>query len=232
MLDTSSKPDNRLNRYDHVIVHVTATKPSQDWGAAEVDDLHKGLGWKGCGYHAVIRRNGDWEDHDSGFRARPIGDAGAHVGDCGPGWNGRSFGISMAGGVREDDPEKPENNLMAVQLETLRTGIVRFLSLHPNPDNVRVIGHRDLISETGAPAKACPCFDVISWWTAQALGVDEDGNRDETPMNLHHTWTVAPGESLFRIANVAGVPMARILALNPEITSPDEISVGQVLQLS
>ncbi len=228
-----ASPDARLQRYDHVIVHVTATRPSQDWGAAEVDRLHRSIGWRGCGYHALIRRNGDWEDSDGGFPARPIGHSGAHVGDCGRGWNGRSFAISMAGGVREDNPNRPENNLMAVQLETLREGIGRFLALHPNPGSVKIMGHRDLIRQNNAPPKACPCFDVIPWWANSAPEEgEEDAARAKTALSLEESWTVAPGETLSRIAHAAGVPMARILQMNPDITDPNAISVGQVIRLA
>lgn len=224
-------PDHRLNRYDHLIVHVTATPPDRDIGAVEVDQMHKAKRWRGCGYNAIIRRNGDWEDHDGGFPARPIGQQGAHVGDCGRGWNGRSFGVSLVGGV--DSLNRPENNLTALQMESLREGIERFLSLHRNPLGVRILGHRDLIAETGAPAKACPCFDVIPWWSNVAVDEEDDeGLIVPTAMNLGETWTVAPGDSLSRIARATGVGMNRIMRLNPSITNPNSIQVGQVIALS
>lgn len=227
----AGSPDHRLGRYDHLIVHVTATKASMDIGAADVDRWHRDKGWRGCGYHAVIRRNGLWEDRDGGFSARPIGHCGAHVGDCGPGWNCRSFGISMAGGI--DDNGQPENNMTFVQIQTLRAGIETFLELHPNKGAVRVLGHRDLIWQTGAPPKACPCFDVIPWWNNLSTDDDEDdaGSDFTTPMTLGDTWTVRSGDTLGRIASDSGVRLSALLGLNPSITNPDQIQVGQVIKL-
>lgn len=227
----TGSPDTRLDRYDHLIVHVTATPPDRDIGAAEVDAMHRARGFSMCGYHAVIRRNGDWEDADGGFKARPIGRSGAHVGGCGPGWNGRSFGISLVGGV--DPANRPEFNMTAVQMETLREGIERFLSLHRNGSAVKIMGHRDLIRQTNASPKACPCFDVIPWWSnlPHDEGGDEDLHSGPTPMDLVDTWTVASGDSLSRISRSTGVSLPTILHLNPSISDPNAITVGQVIKL-
>lgn len=225
-------PDARLDRYDHLIVHVTATPPDRDIGAAEVDAMHRQRGFSMCGYNAVIRRNGDWEDADDGFKTRPIGRAGAHVGGCGPGWNGRSFGVSLVGGV--DSQNRPEFNMTAVQMETLRDGIERFLSLHRNSAGVKIMGHRDLIRLTNAAPKACPCFDVIPWWNNQPHDEteDEDLHTPPTPMDLGESWTVIRGDTLFRISRATGVSVSTILHLNPSITDASAISVGQVISLS
>lgn len=225
-------PDVRLKRYDHLIVHVTATPPDLDWGAVEVDKSHRNRGFSMCGYHAVIRRNGNWEDDDSGFPARPIGRSGAHVGNCGPGWNGRSFGVSMVGGV--DSENRAEFNMTAVQMETLRRGIDRFLSLHAKPDAVKIMGHRDLIRMTNAAPKACPCFDVVPWWNSLPGddGDDEDLIAAATPMDLSDVWMVSAGDSLSRIAHTTGVGLSKILMLNPAISDPNAISVGQEIRLS
>ncbi|MEM6306826.1 MAG: lysozyme, partial [Pseudomonadota bacterium] len=94
----------------------------------------------------------------------PIGAQGAHVGGCGPDWNGRSFGVSLVGGV--DHCGDPVFNMTHAQMITLERGIRRFLALHPHgPGEVTILGHRDLIAQTQAPVKkACPCFDVPQWW--------------------------------------------------------------------
>ena len=157
----SRGPDPRLTRYDHLVVHCTATVTILNADAAWVDGVHRTRGWSMCGYHAVIPRRGEWQDDDGGFRARPIGRSGAHVGACGRGWNGRSFGVALAGGL--DSGGRPDMNFSAVQMETLHAGILHFLLLHPDPQSVTVLGHRDLIARTDAPPKACPCFDVRAW---------------------------------------------------------------------
>ena len=45
------------------------------------------------------------------------------------------------------------------------------------------------------------------------------------------TYVVLPGDTLAGIANKCGVTEQAILALNPEITDPTQIYVGQVLRL-
>lgn len=44
--------------------------------------------------------------------------------------------------------------------------------------------------------------------------------------------TVRAGETLNRIATQCGVPVARILAVNPQITNPNVIHVGQTIRLT
>ena len=57
----------------HLVVHCAYTPSNMDIGADDIDRWHKEKGWSGCGYHQVIRRNGDVED------GRPMNKAGAHV---------------------------------------------------------------------------------------------------------------------------------------------------------
>ena len=155
--------DSRLARYDHLVVHCTATPPGLDADAAWVDRLHRARGWRCCGYHAVITRGGLWQDSDDGHETRPIGQSGAHVGSCGRGWNGRSFGVALAGGVYSVRGGRAEDNFTMHQGATLLLGILRFMKLHPQPGGVTILGHRDLIERTGAPPKDCPSFDVAEW---------------------------------------------------------------------
>ena len=166
MFDAAQTPDPRLARYDHLIVHVTATAPDKDLDDKDIDAMHRGFGWDMCGYHALIKRDGTWLDSDTaGICTRPIGEQGAHVGGCGPDWNGRSFGVSMVGGV--DACGNSEMNMTEAQFATLERGIRRFLDLHPGgAQAVTIMGHRDLIALNNAEPKDCPCFDVIPWWEA------------------------------------------------------------------
>lgn len=236
MLSKSNSPDQRLARYDHVIVHVTATNPGQDFDDKDIDRMHRARGFASCGYNALIKRDGTWLDSDMGAITRPIGKQGAHVGGCGPGWNGRSFGVSLVGGV--DEANRPEFNMTDEQMETLEAGIKLFLELHPRGQSgVRILGHRDLIRETDAAVKkACPCFDVIPWWDG-VLNEDVETGTDEDPVGFGSLvdrpafWTVASGDTLSQIVEVTGVSLATIRQLNPDITNIDMIAVGQVIRL-
>ncbi len=231
------------------MIHCTATQPSADVNAAWVNREHLKRGFtNGCGYHAVITRGGEWEDRDSGYLARPIGNEGAHVGDCGAGWNGRSFGISLAGGV--DSACRPEANFTALQYETLEDGIKRFLFLHPHPETIVLLGHRDLIKLTNAPPKACPCFDVAEWWEKQGndplafagaarrvapfrvpVGCDEKHGVKKNPMMIMpQSHTVMNGENLWNISQRYGITVQRIRLLNN--MKDDLINRGEVLKLN
>ncbi|MEO0991661.1 MAG: N-acetylmuramoyl-L-alanine amidase [Pseudomonadota bacterium] len=232
MFSKAGTPDARLRQYDHVIIHVTATPPDRDLDDKDIDQMHRARGFSGCGYNALIKRDGTWLDSDMGALTRPIGRTGAHVGNCGPGWNRRSFGVSLVGGV--DSGNRPENNMTDAQFESLSRGIHMFMDLHPlGFEAITVMGHRDLIAQTNAPAKACPCFDAIPWWAAQVS--DEDvlaKDRDITPVSLPDSWKVKKGDSLGKISSTTGVSINRILGLNPTITDPNMIKTGQVIRLS
>lgn len=239
-------PDKRLARYDHLIIHCSATPPTIAVDAKWVDYSHKQRGFSGCGYNAVVTRHGDWQDSDDGFPTRLIGRQGAHVGDCGPGWNGRSFGICLAGGVDKND--KPQMNYSESQLVTLEYGILHFLRLHPHPESVTIMGHRDLIKKCHAPPKACPCFDVTEWWidlghlarvedrkksrvVPAPSKVDEDmiAKNHISKLLLPETYTVQAGDSLFKISGTYGVTAQKIRELNN--LKGDLIKVGQKLRL-
>lgn len=239
MFSKASSPDGRLGRYDHLIVHVTATRPDQDFDDKDIDRMHRNRGFSGCGYNAIIKRDGTWLDSDMGAATRPIGNQGAHVGSCGPGWNGRSFGVSMVGGV--DMHGRPEDNKTDEQEQTLIAGIKRFLELHPRGASaVTIMGHRDLIAQTNAtPKKACPCYDVIPWWgdvLAGATNGSSDADEDTVVtggslVDRPAFWTVASGDTLSMISTTSGVSLAEIQQLNPDIGNINMIAVGQIIRL-
>lgn len=151
---------------DHIIIHCAATKPSQNITATDIDKWHRARGWWGCGYHFVIPRDGRIQSHENGDRCRPLDRAGAHVGDCGPGWNSRALGVCLAGGLNEDTG-RAENNFTNAQWKSLEEVVLTLLERYPTIKTIG--GHRDLIRKTGAPAKDCPCFDVKHWWQTEVL---------------------------------------------------------------
>ncbi len=235
MFSKSSQPDSRLSRYDYLIVHVTATPPNQDLDDIDIDRMHRARRFNGCGYNALIKRDGTWLDSDMGALTRPIGKSGAHVGNCGPGWNKRSFGISLVGGV--DASNRPQHNATSRQMDTLAKGLRRFLELYPgDPDSVIVMGHRDLIRRTSGSAKACPCFDIIPWWQehSKTVSAPEEISRGGEPSLVDRPpfWTVASGDTLSEIAQVTGVSIDEMKELNPEIYNLDLIAVGQIIRLT
>lgn len=237
--------DHRLARYDHIIVHCLATPPHINGDAAWVDRVHREKGFVMCGYHGIVTREAEFQDADGGFRARPLGQAGAHVGDCGPGWNGRSLGIALAGGV--DAKQKIVNNFTDRQMGVLEDVLYRIYSIHPTPESVTLLGHRDLIKLTNAPPKACPCFDVQPWY--ENVGgyfnscrlppggmpsiVPEKGEANpfySSPMAMPQYHVVAKGDTLSRISTLYGVTLAEIMRLNPGLV-PEKIQIKQKVML-
>ena len=131
------------NSTDYIVIHCAATKASMDIGLTEIRKWHvQGNGWRDVGYHYIIRRNGEVE------LGRSIRDTGAHA----AGYNHKSVGLCMVGGMAEDN--SAENNFTAQQWTALLDLVKQLKADYPEAD---VIGHNE-ISE-----KECPSFDVHKW---------------------------------------------------------------------
>jgi N-acetylmuramoyl-L-alanine amidase len=131
-------------------VHCAATQPTADVGVKEIDRWHRDRGFLKIGYHFVIRRNGVVET------GRSLNERGAHIEDH----NHESIGICLVGGVNAQ--LKAEDNFTKAQKDAL-AALLRQLKAGPYPHAV-VQGHRDF----PGVAKACPSFDVKSWWAGLA----------------------------------------------------------------
>lgn len=130
----------------HIIVHCSATPPDMDVGRHEIDQWHRQRGWKGIGYHYVIRRSGAIE------LGRPETQIGAHA----EGYNATSIGICMVGGVRRHNGKMlAEDNFTPAQYDTLKTLVQRLTVRYPGS---KTIGHRDVDRR-----KECPSFSVRDW---------------------------------------------------------------------
>ena len=123
----------------------------------QIDQWHKNNGWKGIGYHAVIRRDGEVEF------GRHFDDSGAHV----KGHNFQSVGVCMVGGLDFDG--NAEDNFTDAQFNSLDYVIGMLTRAYPDAE---VLGHRDLSPDVDGDGvveehewlKDCPCFDVREWW--------------------------------------------------------------------
>lgn len=129
----------------YLVVHCADTPPDMDIGAKDIDRWHRKRGWNGIGYHYVIRRDGTLEN------GRDPTIPGAHV----KGHNRHSLGICLVGG-RASEGTASESNFTDKQFLTLSVLLEEFVLVNPE---LEVVGHRDL-----NPGKACPSFDVKSWW--------------------------------------------------------------------
>ena len=132
-----------------IIIHCSATFPDMDIGRAEIDQWHKQRGWRGIGYHYVIRRDGTLE----------VGRDELEVGAHAKGHNGYSIGICMVGGINK--LRKPMPNFTAIQWTALLDLIDNLISRYPS---AAVIGHNEISN------KACPSFDVQAWLNDVLIG--------------------------------------------------------------
>lgn len=143
-------------QFDKITIHCSATKPSHDTSAADIDHMHRKRGWRGIGYHWVIRRDGAIE------HGRDESETGAHV----YGHNKMNLGICLAGGLNEKTGQ-PEYNFTLEQMDSLRDLISKKCGQYGiKTENVK--GHRDYSPDLNGDGfispnefyKACPCFDV------------------------------------------------------------------------
>ena len=128
-----------------IVIHCSATPVTMDIGAGEIREWHQAKGWTDIGYHWVIRRNGAIE------RGRSHKLVGAHA----KGFNDKSIGVCMVGGVDEDG--KAEDNFTVAQYASLKTLVLGLMTEYPAID--RVCGHRDL----PGVSKECPSFSVADF---------------------------------------------------------------------
>ena len=129
---------------DFLIIHCAATKPSMDIDVDDIDSWHRKRGFFSVGYLFVIKRDG----------TRQVGRSLDEVGGHAKGFNHKSIGICLVGGVSEDDHTKAENNFKKSQWVELELLIDELLRTFPH---AKVIGHNQISQ------KDCPSFDVQAY---------------------------------------------------------------------
>jgi N-acetylmuramoyl-L-alanine amidase len=129
---------------DFIVVHCSASQPDIKTDAKVIDRWHRQRGFLMIGYHFVIKTDGAIE------KGRDEDAVGAHV----EGYNARSIGICMVGGVDKDG--KSVNNFSQDQMLSLLVVLKDLKKKHPK---AVIQGHRDFPKV----AKDCPCFDVKAW---------------------------------------------------------------------
>ncbi len=128
-----------MRKINKVIIHCSATLPDMDIGAAEINQWHKEKGWKGIGYHYVIRRNGVIE------KGRDIDQVGAHCANQ----NAHSIGICYIGGVnKQGEPEDNRTPEQKLRMQQLTKSLAVVLG------KMQVCGHNRFSN------KACPSYNV------------------------------------------------------------------------
>lgn len=128
-----------MRKITEIILHCSATKEGQDYTVKDIDRWHRQQGWKGCGYHYVICRNGRIQE------GRKLDVIGAHC----IGHNKNSIGICYIGGL--DSAGNPKDTRTDQQKAAMYTLLKSIRKLYPR---ATIHGHNEFA------AKACPCFDV------------------------------------------------------------------------
>lgn len=123
-----------------LILHCSGIRPNQQSSAADIDRWHKENGWKGIGYHYVVRRDGSIE------KGRPEEVIGAHCHHH----NAHSIGICYEGGL--NNKGTPADTRTDAQKQTLRQLLATLREKYPR---AVIVGHREL-----DPGKACPSFSM------------------------------------------------------------------------
>ena len=114
-----------MSNIKYIIVHCSYTPDNMDIGVETIDRWHREKGWMGCGYHAVIKRDGTVE------LGRPLDKNGAHV----KGMNSSSKGICLIGGMNRSK-DGPALNFTDEQYESLRDLIDQWKDWHWIIENV------------------------------------------------------------------------------------------------
>ena len=130
-----------MRRIDLIVIHCTASRPDQHIPMERLDKMHKAKGWKCCGYHYYITRDGQLHF------GRPEEMVGAHARH----YNAHSIGVCYEGGL--DEKGRAADTRTPAQKLTLYTLLVSLKQDHPDAE---IVGHRDLPNVH----KDCPCFDA------------------------------------------------------------------------
>jgi len=137
----------------HIVVHCSATIEGKHFTARDIDRWHRRRGWKGIGYHYVIRLDGTIEE------GRPEWKIGAHV----RGKNRHSIGVVYIGGI--DKKLVPKDTRTEAQKQALKDLLKALKQKYPS---AQILGHRDFSPDRNGNGviepfefiKPCPSFDA------------------------------------------------------------------------
>ena len=118
-----------MRRIDLIVIHCTASRPDQHITMEQLDQMHKARGWKCCGYHYYITRDGQLHF------GRPEEMVGAHARH----YNAHSIGICYEGGL--DEKGRAADTRTPAQKLTLHSLLIALKADYPNAE---IVGHCEL----------------------------------------------------------------------------------------
>ena len=146
-----------MRRIDLIVIHCTASRPDQHISLERLDKMHKARGWKCCGYHYYITRDGQLHF------GRPEEMVGAHARH----YNAHSIGVCYEGGL--DEKGRAADTRTPAQKLTLYTLLVSLKQDYPDAE---IVGHCEL------PEQRMPIELVRSW-------LSRDGSRPSQLEGVH-----------------------------------------------
>jgi len=137
---------------DKIVIHCSATPEGREVSSDTIASWHKERGFSNrggtyVGYHYLIHLDGSIEP------CKPEGVRGTHAYP----WNDGSIGICYIGGVALDG-KTPKDTRTPEQKKSLEELVKKIVKKYKTIKTI--VGHRDV----PGVAKACPCFDVKTWW--------------------------------------------------------------------
>ena len=146
-----------MRKIDLIVLHCTASRPNQHISMELLDQMHKARGWKCCGYHYYITRDGQLHF------GRPEEMVGAHARH----YNAHSIGICYEGGL--DEKGRAADTRTPAQKLTLHSLLIALKADYPNAE---IVGHCEL------PEQRMPSELVRSW-------LSRDGSRPSHLEGVH-----------------------------------------------
>ena len=119
-----------------IVYHHTA---DNNMTPQKIDEIHKGRGWSGIGYHFYIRKDGMI------YRGRPENSVGAHA----PGVNSRAFGIDVEGNLNSE-------NLTQSQMSS----IIKLSKYLMEKYNIKDLKRHKDVRNTECPGKNFPFEEI------------------------------------------------------------------------
>ena len=110
-----------MRRIDLIVIHCTASRPDQHLTLGMLDKMHQAKGWKCCGYHYYITRDGQLHF------GRPEEMVGAHARH----YNAHSIGVCYEGGL--DEKGRAADTRTPAQKKALLTLLLSLKRTIPMP---------------------------------------------------------------------------------------------------
>jgi len=140
-----------------IVIHCSASPNGRSVSVDTIRQWHKARGFIDIGYHWVIDIDGTVDEGRGEDRI------GAHA----EGYNARSIGICLVGGVGGPDKHNP-GQYSQTQWDSLKVLLAEIQGRYPGST---VVGHRDLSPDMNHNGhiesvewiKLCPSFEVSGW---------------------------------------------------------------------